>query len=309
MPGQHTQLASVALVAIALVWGLSFVLVRNGVDELAPFDFLAWRFVPAAAIVAAIFWRPLRSLDRAGRRHGIVLGLLLAAVFVLQAFALTSTTVSNAGFITGLYVAFTPLLIRWWWRERVPGFVWLGAAGATVGLLLLAGLGTKPTGGDGLVLLSALALAVWILENDRAVKRHRASALSAAQLLVCAGICLACAPVFQELTVPSGTSAWTAIAVTAILATAAGIAGQVWAQQHVPPGRAAVILSCEPAFGGLFGVVLAGDRLSPVAWGGAALIALSVAAVEAAPLVSARLRRRRSRRRERSVRAMSESRC
>jgi drug/metabolite transporter (DMT)-like permease len=282
--GYRTPLATAALLSIALVWGLSFVLVQDGVERMAPLDFLAWRFVPAAAIVALLFLGPLRELPPAGWRRGALLGLLLAAVFVLQAFALARTSVSNAGFITGLYVAFTPLLIRWWWREHVPALVWLGAGGATIGLILLAGVGARPNAGDGLVLVSALALALYILQTDRAVRDFSAPALSASQLLVCAGICVAAAPLFQELTVPSHRSAWTAIAVTAVVATALGIAVQAWAQQHVPPARVAVILSCEPAFGGLFGVVLAGDRLAPPAWGGAALISLSVLAVEGAAL-------------------------
>jgi drug/metabolite transporter (DMT)-like permease len=184
--------------------------------------------------------------------------LLVALVWGLSYFALTRTSVSNTGFITGLYVTFTPLLIRCWWRERVPAPAWLGAASATPGLALLAGVGASPNAGDGLVLLSALALAVYILQTDRAVKQH-AAAPSASQLLVCAAICLVAAPCIQQLAVLTGASVWTAIAVTALLATAFGISGQVWAQQRVPPARAAVILSCEPAFGGLFGVALEGD--------------------------------------------------
>jgi drug/metabolite transporter (DMT)-like permease len=293
MPLNQTSLATAALLAIAVIWGLSFVLVQDGVEQMSPFDFLAWRFVPAALTVAAIFARPLRRLDRDGWRQGIVLGCLLAAVFALQAFALTSTSVSNAGFITGLYVAFTPLLIRWWWREHVSRLVWVGAGGATLGLVLLAGFGARPNAGDGLVLLSALALAMYILQTDGAVKRHSAGALSASQLLVCAAICVAAAPFFGGLTVPSGRSVWVAIAVTSLVATVVGIAGQVWAQQHVPPARVALILSCEPAFGGLFGVLLAGERLSAAAWTGAALIVLSVFVVETAPAVLQRLRHSR----------------
>jgi drug/metabolite transporter (DMT)-like permease len=287
------SLATLALLGIALVWGLSFVLVQDGVRRMAPLDFLAWRFVPAAAIVALLFLGPLRELPPAGWRCGARLGLLLAAVFMLQAFALARTSVSNAGFITGLYVAFTPLLIRWWWREHVPALVWIGAGAATLGLVLLTGIGRQPGVGDGLVLLSALALAIYILATDRAVKHFSAPALSASQLLVCAAICLVAAALVEDLTVPSHASAWTAIAVTAVVATAFGIAVQAWAQQHVPPARVAVILSCEPAFGGLSGVALAGDSLPAAAWGGAALICLSVLAVEGGTLARGWLRRRR----------------
>jgi drug/metabolite transporter (DMT)-like permease len=272
------------LVAIAAVWGLTFVMVQDAIAELPTMAFLGYRFAAAALLVAAIFWRPLRRLDAAGWRAGLVMGAFLTAGYILQTFGLEHTSASNAGFITGMFVVLTPVLGALALRDRVGTEAWVAAAVSALGLYLLSGAGGDfELRGDGLVLLCALAFAAHILATGRGVERHDAGALVAVQLLVCGAACSAIAAAAGQLEVPRGETVWSALVVTALVASALGFFVQTFAQRHAPPARTALILASEPAFAGLFGYLLADERLSAVAWSGAALILIAIVAVELAP--------------------------
>jgi drug/metabolite transporter (DMT)-like permease len=271
-------------VGIAAVWGLTFVMVQDAIELLPTMAFLGYRFVPAALLVAVVFHSRLRSLTREGWLAGSLMGIFLTAGYVFQTQGLEETTASNAGFITGLFVVFTPLLGAAVLRERVTPAGWAAAAASAVGLYLLSGSGGHfELRGDGLVLLCAVSFAAHILATARAVGRHDAGALLAVQLAVCGLVCLAVAAVGGELERPEGSTVWSALVVTSLVASALGFFVQTYAQRHAPPARTALILASEPAFAGLFGYLLADERLSAVALLGAVLILLAIVAVEVVP--------------------------
>jgi drug/metabolite transporter (DMT)-like permease len=278
------RVSEAALVGVAAVWGLTFVMVQDAIERLPTMAFLAYRFLPAALLVALLFWRPLRLLSPAGWQAGALMGAFLTAGYVFQTLGLEETTASNAGFITGLFVVFTPLLAALVLRERVTRLAWAAAAASALGLYLLSGGGDGlDLRGDGLVLLCAVAFAAHILATSRAAGRHHVGALLAVQLGVCGSVCLAVAAAGGQLEVPRGETVWSALLVTALVASAVGFFVQTFAQRHAPPARTALILASEPAFAGLFGWALADERLSALAWLGAALILAAIVAVEVAP--------------------------
>jgi drug/metabolite transporter (DMT)-like permease len=161
---------------------------------------------------------------------------------------------------------------------------WAAAGVSAFGLYLLSGAGGDfQLRGDGLVLLAAIAFAAHILATGRAASRYDVGALLVVQLGVASVVCLAIAAVAGDLEVPRGATVWSALAVTAVVASALGFFVQTYAQQHAPPSRTALILASEPAFAGLFGWLLADDRLSAVAWTGAGLIMVAIVAVELIP--------------------------
>jgi drug/metabolite transporter (DMT)-like permease len=283
------RLAEAALVGIAAVWGLTFVMVQDAIEELPTLAFLAYRFIPAALLVAAVFRRRLGSLGRAGVRAGLAMGAFLTLGYVFQTLGLERTTASNAGFITGLFVVFTPLLGALVLRQRVTRLGWAAAATSAAGLYLLSGLDEGlDLRGDGLVLLCALAFAAHILMTDRALRAgHDAGALLAVQLAVAGGACLVAAALAGDVEAPRGETVWSALIVTSLVASALGFFVQTFAQRHAPPARTALILASEPAFAGLFGWLLANDTLSAKAWLGAALIMLAIVAVELVPRLRA----------------------
>jgi drug/metabolite transporter (DMT)-like permease len=278
------RLSELALVAIASIWGLTFVMVKDAIEELPTMAFLAYRFIPASLIVAVVFRRELVRMTRDGWRAGAVMGAFLAGGYIFQTLGLEKTTASNTGFITGLFVVLTPVLGAVFLRQRIPAVAWAAAGVAMVGLWLLSGAGTDfNTRGDGLVLICAFSLAAHILATANAVKKHDVGALLAIQLGVVGVVSLAIAAVAGDLEAPEGATVWSALIVTSLIASALGFFVQTFAQQHAPPARTALILAAEPAFAGLFGWLLNDDRLTATGWLGAALIMTAIVAVEIIP--------------------------
>jgi drug/metabolite transporter (DMT)-like permease len=278
------RVAELALIGVAAVWGLTFVMVQDAIERLAPMAFLAYRFIPAAVLVGIAFWRPLRALPARGWRAGVVMGIFLTAGYVAQTLGLEHTTASNAGFITGLFVVLTPLFGVLVFGLEVERVAWLAAAVAAAGLLLLSGAdGDLNAAGDGAVFLCACAFALHILVTASAVRRYEVGALVAIQLGACGLVCLVFAAGAGDLDVPRGATVWSALVVTSLVASALGFLVQSYAQQHAAPARTALILAAEPAFAGLFGYLLQDERLSPAAWTGAALIMAAILAVDVVP--------------------------
>ena len=272
------------MVCIAGVWGLTFTMVQDAIAVIPTMAFLAYRFAGATAIVAVVFRRAVRTLPRDGWRAGIVMGAFLTAGYVCQTLGLEHTSPSDAGFITGLFVVLTPVLGALFLGQRISGTAWTAAAVSALGLYLLSGAsGDFSLRGDGLVFLAAVAFAAHILATGRAAGRFDVGALLVVQLGVAAVVCLAIAIATSDLEAPHGAKVWSALIVTAAVASAIGFFVQTYAQQHAPPARTALILASEPAFAGLFGWLLSDDRLSAVAWLGAALIMTSIVAVELIP--------------------------
>lgn len=277
-------LAQASLLAITAIWGLTFVLVQDAVARTPVLSFVAQRFLLAALVVAALAWRQLRGLSASGWAAGCAMGACLTAGYLLQTYGLQHTTAAHSGFITGLFVVFTPLLAALVLR-RPPSAVHVGGVALSlVGLGLLAGVGGQlhPLG-DALTLGCAVAFAVHILVTDRVTHAHATSALLAVQLGVCGTASLLAALVAGQLRAPPGGSVWVALLVTALLASALAFFVQTAAQRHAPPERTALIMAGEPAFAGLFAYLLRGEALSPAGWVGAALILAAMVLVELVP--------------------------
>jgi drug/metabolite transporter (DMT)-like permease len=161
---------------------------------------------------------------------------------------------------------------------------WVAAGVAMLGLWLLSGASDSfDVRGDGLVLLCAFSLAAHILATAAAVRRFDVGALLAIQLGVVGLTCLLVGGVTGQLEPPEGTTVWSALLVTSLVASALGFFVQSFAQRHAPPARTALILASEPAFAGLFGWLLNDERLTTTGWVGAALIMAAIVSVEIVP--------------------------
>jgi drug/metabolite transporter (DMT)-like permease len=272
--------ALLALIAVTAVWGVTFVQVKDAVALYPLFAFLALRFAIASAVLALPAAGRMRSLGRGGARAGVALGLLLALGYALQTAGLERTTVSSAGFITGLYVVFTPLLGLLLFRTRVGRAVWLGVALALVGLAMLSGVGAGDPLGDLLVLLGSAAYSLQIVLLERYAPRYDAVAFTQAEMLAaCAGFSVV-AVALGQLEVPHGWTVWGALIVTGVFASALGFFVQTWAQRRLSAARTALAFAMEPVWAGIFGFWLAGDRLGALGWGGCAVIMAGIVVAE-----------------------------
>lgn len=272
--------ALLALVVVTAVWGYTFVPMKDAVAVYPLFAFLAVRFLIAAAVLAVPAAPRLRSLGRRGAVAGTGLGLLLALGYWLQTAGLERTTVSNAGFITGLYVVFTPLLGFVLFRTRVGRTIWVGVALALAGLAMLSGVGAGDPGGDLLVLLGSGAYSLQIALMERYAPRYDALAFTQAEMIAAfAGFAVVTVAV-GDVELPRGATVWFALLVTGIFASALGFLVQTWAQRQLSAARTALAFALEPVWAGLFGFWLAGDRLGALGWGGCAVIMAGIVVAE-----------------------------
>ena len=278
-----------ALVLVTAIWGLTFVQVKDAVELYPLFAFLAVRFAIATAVLGPFAHRPLRALPRRGWVAGVGLGLLLAAGYALQTAGLERTTVSNAGFITGLYVVFTPLAAVALFRARIAGIVWAGVALSTAGLALLSGVGGGDGRGDLLVLAGSAAFSLQIVLMERYAPRYDAVAFTFVEMLAAFAGFAVVAVALGQIELPRGWTVWGALLVTGIFASALGFLVQTWAQQRTSATRTALAFAMEPVWAAIFGFWLAGDRLGAVAWVGAVLIMAGIVVAE--PAAARTLRR------------------
>ncbi|HEX7254811.1 MAG TPA: DMT family transporter [Gaiellaceae bacterium] len=282
-------MATLALVVVTAVWGVTFVQVKDAVALYPLLAFLAVRYLIATASLAPVALLRLRGLGRDGLVAGSILGGLVALGIGLQTAGLERTTVTSTGFITGLYVLFTPLLGLALFRTPIPRQLWLAVGLALVGLALLSGVPEGSATGDALVLASTVAQALQIVMVERYANRFDAFALTWVEVASAAAVFLALALAFGDLSVPRGTTVWAALIVTGLFAVAFAYLVQIWAQRRVSATRIAIIFSLETVFAGLFGYLLAGDRIGTLGLVGCGVIFVGILIAE--PAAAATLRR------------------
>ena len=281
------------LVLVTAVWGVTFVQVKDAVALYPLFAFLAVRFAIASGTLAPAGTRRLRTLGRPGLWAGAVAGALLGAGYALQTAGLERTTVSSAGFITGMYVVLTPVLGLALFRVHVAGVAWIGVGLATLGLAMLSGVHAGSVAGDLLVLAGAAVYALQIVLMERFAPRFDAIAFTLVEMLTAFAGLLVIALALGQLEVPHGWTVWGALLVTGVFASALAFLAQTWAQRRASATQTALAFSLEPVWAAFFGITLAGDRLGAIGWLGCAVIMAGIVVAEpAAANVLVRLVRR-----------------
>jgi drug/metabolite transporter (DMT)-like permease len=274
--------ATLLLVLVTAIWGSTFVIVKHAVTRMPVMDFLAWRFAIAALVMVAVRPRSVLSLDRHGRRAGVVLGLALGVGYIAQTFGLQHTPASISGFITGLFVVFTPLCAAVLLHKPIDRRTWLAVALATAGLGLISLHGFSIGSGEALTLLCALMFGLHIVGLGEWSSASDASGLAVVQLTTVAVMSIVIAAP-SSLSPPPDAGVWGAVLLTAVAATALAFFIQTWAQAHLAPTRAAVVMTMEPVFAGIFGVAFGGDTLGPRIITGALLVLAAMYTVELGP--------------------------
>ena len=278
----RTFAATVGLIAMTAVWGSTFVLIKDVVGRMRVVDFLAVRFAVAAAVMLVLFARPVWRLGGRQLGRALLLGLVYGSGQLLQTWGLKLIAPSVSGFATGMYVVFTPLLAWLLLRERIAGVVWLAVAMATGGLALLSLHGVSVDLGVWLTLASAALYALHIVGLGRWSREADAVGMSAVQVAAIAVVCvLATLP--QGPALPPDRAAWAAVLYMALVAGAGAMLMQTWAQAHLPPARAAIVMTTEPVFAAGFAVALGVDALSWRMLAGGALVLGAMYLVELAP--------------------------
>jgi len=266
--------ADLSMLMVALIWGTTFVIVKNALADIGPFWFVGIRFTLAFLVLAALSYRDIIKIRRSTVSVGCLLGLFLFIGYVFQTIGLKYTTSSNAGFITGVSVVLVPIIYSLLHKKKPSAKTVLTVIIAAIGLFLISfPLGSFTLAyGDFLVLIGAFGFALHIIYVDYYSHQHNALAITGIQVLFAGLLCLAIALVVEPIPSKITFNAMFAIVVTAVFATALAFFLQNSLQKYSTPTRFAVVLASEPVFAGLAGYLWAGDRLTRLGLVGAALI-------------------------------------
>ncbi len=257
------------MLATAAVWGGSFVLMKDAIVQQDVYSFLSTRFIVAALLMIAYRPTVFHGLSSRFIKHGVLAGVLLSGGYIFQTLGLAKTTVSNTGFITGMYLVFTPLISLVILKRKVLIVQWLAVAIAMIGLILITYNGISIGTGEILVLISALAFGAHFVALGEWSNGKNTYALTLIQILTVSAIATVCAFI-NGFEIPPSASVWQAIAFTAVFATFLAFLVQTKAQSVMSATAASVLLAMETPFAVVLGVLILNEPLTiRIAVGGA----------------------------------------
>ncbi|WP_420962639.1 DMT family transporter [Brucella sp. IR073] len=288
--------ANLLLLLAGAIWGLGFVAQSTAMASIGPLMFIGLRFVLAALTVLPLALREARQAPRALKSSDhfgfLFIGLLLFAGIAAQQFGMLTTSVTNAGFLTGLYVVMVPFVGIILFRHWPHPIIWPCAIAALAGIWLLSGGALDALiPGDWMVILGAVFWALQVVFVTRYAERTgRPLMLCLVQFTLCAVLGLSLAFAQEGIDWNAIRAAAPEILFAGIFSSGIAFALQAVGQRYTTAPQAAIFLSSEALFAALFGAILLGERLPPSGIAGCGLIFASMLAVELVPM----MRQRRS---------------
>jgi len=279
--------ADLLLLSVALIWGATFVVVKEAVAHTPVYSFLFLRFGIAFLSLLPFIFRKKELYNPAYWRAGAILGALYFAAFATQTLGLARIAPSLSAFLTGLYVLMVPFLLWIFFRRPPRRRVFYASLLAAAGLWLLTSPDLSSPGsgwgaGELLTLLCALLFALHIILTDRYSRRYDPLPLVTIQLLAVALLSALASQLWEPSLWPErfGGSLIFALLVTGILATSYALLVQTWMQRYTTPTRTAIIFAMEPVSAALFGIWFGGEHLGILQLTGGALIVAAMILAE-----------------------------
>lgn len=268
--------ADLTLLLVSIIWGSAFAAQRVAADFIGPFLFNGSRFLVGALVLLPLI-RFRLNLDKKERLWVLAAGAILCVASVLQQAGLQWTTAANAGFITGLYVVFVPIIMLVIFRQRISKIVWSATFLAAMGIFLLsAGGKLELAPGDGLELIGAVFWAAHVVVVGQAMKKTDAMHFAIGQYLVAGVLNFTLGLLLDWQTLPGLIPGWWTVAYVGLFSVAVGYTLQGKAQKHAPPTDASLILSLESVFAAFFGYLFLQETLRPIQLIGAGIILLAI---------------------------------
>jgi drug/metabolite transporter (DMT)-like permease len=268
----------IGLLATTAVWGGAFLVMKDSLERQDVYSFLASRFILAALFMFLYKPRCLQGLSRVFIKRAVLAGVLLGSGFIFQTFGLTKTTVSNTGFITGLYLVFTPLIAWLLLKREIVKMQWSAVFVATIGLYLISFNGISIGFGEVLVLISAILFAGQIVALGEWSDGKNTYALTLIQILVSSVIFLTLS-LIEGYQLPPDGGVWSAVLFTAFFATFIGFLIQTKAQSVMSATAAGVLLAMEVPFALFFGLYFDNDPVTFRIISGGSLVMIAMALV------------------------------
>lgn len=264
MPAKdHSTLGRLALLGTTIIWGSSFIILKNTLNSLPTLWILAFRFSGAALIMALAANRQLKTLDRRAFKYGLAMGAALYCAYTLQTYGLLYTTPGKNAFLTATYCVIVPFL--WWafFKKRPDRYNVAAALVCIVGMALVSLEGDLSLGlGDALTMCCGLFYALHIIVSSRGLEKYAVLPLTTVQLATTAVLCWITAPVASPFPQSVPASAWLSVAYLCVMCTGACYFLQALGQKYTSAQSASIILTLESVFGTLFSVAFYHEQLT-----------------------------------------------
>ena len=272
-------IAQIGLILVTIIWGVTFILVKQALNDCPPFLFATLRFGLATILTMALINRKIFQLSKNELIGGIICGFFLFMGYSFQNFGLMNTTASKSAFITSVSVLLVPILLVTFNLQRVERKIWIAVLLAIMGLYLII----LPSGGgvnlgDILTLGCALGFALHIIAQDIYIKKNiRLLPFFCVQSGCVTLFSFINSEIFESQAIVWSDHLFASIIITGVLATFAAFILMIWAQQILNPSETAIIFSVEPLAAALFATAFGGEILGLWGWIGGGLVCMALA--------------------------------
>ena len=278
-----TLFADITLVFVTMAWGLSNVMMDICLEELGPMTLNAYRFVGAFVLIGAVMFSKIRTVNKATIKASMVLSVLIFIVYSLNTYGVIHTSVSNAGFLISLSVLFTPILSIFIKHEIPEKKIFMVAIACTIGIgMMTLDADFHMASGDILCLLCAMTCGVYLIMNEKFVKREDIDAFQVGVYeLGFAGVLFAISAfILEEPVLPQSGKIWGCLLFLMLISTGFTFIAQSIAQQYTDASRVGVVYTLEPIWSGIGAFVILHEVLLPRAYVGEAILIISMIAME-----------------------------
>lgn len=265
MPKTDT-IAKLALLLATLIWGSSFIIMKDALDNIGTFFLLAVRFTGACILLAIVFFKKLKKLNKDVVKAGFVMGTALIAAYIFQTFGLAETTPGKNAFLTAGYCILVPFLFWAVAGARPDRYNIIAAVMCVAGIGLVALDDNLAIGrGDLLTLLCCIFYALHIVVSARYTQTYDVMLLTLLQFFFAAvwssALCLIFEPLPSAAEIPPYT--WFGLAYLCVFATAGALGLQTFGLKYTAPSAGALILSLESVFGVIFSIMVGAEVVTP----------------------------------------------
>lgn len=249
--------ADLFLIFITAIWGSTFTLMKNVLDDIPTFAFLALRFSTAAIILLFVFNKKLKNLSKATILKGFIIGLMLFGSLALQVLGLNYTSAPNSAFITSLNVIMVPIVSAILLKKKPASSSIIGVIFAFIGVFFVSGgLNFKLGLGESLTFLCAICVTMQIIFIDKFTENDDPVLLGILQIVFSAILSIGSWVLIDFKPFTINLNIVITILVTGVLGTALAYTGQTIVQKNTSPTRAALIFTLEPVFGFIFFILI-----------------------------------------------------
>ncbi|PLX69527.1 MAG: hypothetical protein C0603_00945 [Denitrovibrio sp.] len=285
MTKKHQEyLADFSLITISLIWGSTFIIIKQTLDSFEPITFLFLRFLVASIAMLVLIAPLYKKIDKTLLTDGTILGTVLFIVFLFQTIALKLSTATEVGFLTGLYVLFVPILSAVFLKIYPHVFSWIGVFFSATGMILITyQADTSISLGQLFAVVNAFFIGVHILTTDRYSRKHNVLLLTAIQIIIVCILSGLYSVMFETADYSKVLEPYIGFSIlgTGLIATVLCFFLQTAMQKHTTPTKASIMFTLEPISSAFFGFFIAAEIMNKKQYFGAALIISAILIAEA----------------------------